>query len=171
MRLKYPFDCTFIDYPDNESCAVIIYIMGCENSCNGCHNIQFKDYDYSIGTKEMEVNEIVNELIIACNRNRTDKIVISGGECLSKRNIETTKQILEKMFEKYKISLYTSYGKYYIIENEVKGFTFVKSGLYDVTLKQESKKTNDYIMFASKNQILYDENLNQLSNEGIYYFN
>lgn len=50
------------------------------------------------------------------------------------------------------------------------GFKFIKCGVFDKTKFIGSKKTDDYIQFATSNQELYNEFLELISHDGIYYF-
>ncbi len=170
MNVKYPFTSTFLDYPDNESIAVLVYFMGCEQNCKGCHNPDFKNVDYNIGTKNLSEDSIIEEIEIQCKRNLTNKVVLSGGDPLHPANINGVKNILDKIGMKYDFCLYTSYEKCYIIESKISGFSFVKSGIFIEDLYQEPDKTDENIKFASKNQKLYDADLNLISENGIYFF-
>ena len=50
------------------------------------------------------------------------------------------------------------------------GFKFIKCGVFDKTKFIGSKKTDEYIQFATSNQELYNEFLELISHDGIYYF-
>jgi organic radical activating enzyme len=169
--VAYPLGTTFIDYPDNESLAVIIYFMGCEQNCKKCHNPDFRDPYFHIGTKVLKLDIILNELMIFCNRNKTDKIVLSGGDPLHPNNAAFTKILLEELTKGYKVAIYTSYSKECIQALEIKGFTYIKSGVFNENLYQTPIKTDAFIRFASKNQNLYDADFNLISQAGTHYFN
>ena len=41
---------TFLDYPDCESHAIIVYFPGCHHNCKGCHSPKLKDHNYKNST-------------------------------------------------------------------------------------------------------------------------
>jgi organic radical activating enzyme len=170
LNISYPLSTTFIDYPDNESIAVLIYFMGCDKNCKGCHNPGFRNPYFSTGTKSINTETIVNEIESFCARNKTNKIVLSGGDPFYPTNIDGVKEIIKSLTDRYKIIAYTSYEKEYIISNNITGFTYIKSGVYNHDLYQTPEKTDSFIRFSSKNQNLYDSNLQLISSNGIYYF-
>jgi organic radical activating enzyme len=167
IKIVYPFNYTFIDYPDNESVSILLYFYGCDNGCFNCHN---KNIDNNTNYKEFTIDEILKELYISSNKLKTNKIVFSGGDCLYRNNINFTKELLNKLKFNYDICIYTGYNLGYIKRNNIRGFKFIKIGKYENKIKQESFKTDDFIQFASRNQNLYDSNLKLLSNNGIYFF-
>jgi organic radical activating enzyme len=171
INIAYPLGTTFIDYPDNESLAVIVYFMGCEQRCKRCHNPDFIDPNFSIGIKKLDLKTALKEIKSSCYRNHTNKIVLSGGDPLHPNNIISVKLLLEEIENLYNVVIYTSYEKGYITENNVHGFTYLKSGVFNDSLYQTPEKTDTYIKLASKNQKLYDADLNLLSCGGVYYFN
>jgi anaerobic ribonucleoside-triphosphate reductase activating protein len=170
FNIAYPLSSTFIDYPDNESIAVVIYFMGCEQNCIGCHNPKFRDICNKENTIHIGVNDLLSIIYEGCTRNKTNKIVFSGGDPLHPENIEGVKELLDKLRDLYKIVLYTSYDIEYIKEKDVEGFSFIKSGVFNKDLYQASDKNDQCMVFASKNQKLYDNKLNLLSTEGVYHF-
>lgn len=169
-RILQPIQTTWLDYPDNESLAIIVCMMGCEHKCPDCHNLLFQNFNYDIGTKEYNINEFINEIKNLSIRNRTNKIVLSGGDVLHPKNIEFTKEFLNRMKDDYQICIYTGYNIEYVKNNNVKGYTFIKCGLFNKNLYVKSDKTDDYIQFASTNQKLYDKDNILLSKNGRYYF-
>jgi len=167
-KINYPLSYTFIDYPDNESMAIILYFYGCDNGCFNCQNEnKLNNLDF----KEVGIENIIKDIYILSTKLKTNKIVFSGGDCLYKNNIRFTKELLDKLKFDYDICIYTGYNTMYIKQNNIKGFKFIKIGKYVDNLKQDSFKTDDFIQFASKNQNLYDSDLKLLSNNGIYFFN
>jgi organic radical activating enzyme len=169
MNIIYPFNITFLDYPDDISHAIIVYMMGCDNSCSDCQNLNFKSPEYSLNTKIFTVNELIKDLTVSSKTLLTNKIVLSGGDPLSIYNIKETKELLT--YKDFEFIIYTGKDIMFAIDNNVAGFKYIKCGLYNNKLKQPSEKTDEYLKFASKNQTLYDENYNEISNNGIYYFN
>jgi organic radical activating enzyme len=173
MIIKYPITYTWVDYPDDDSLALIIYMMGCTNNCYGCHNPFFKDPFY----KEVQpfvsfiegVDFISNEIKRVCNILLTNKVVLSGGDPLSIYNIEGTKSILLNN-NNIDFCIYTSMDINDVKKNNVQGFKFIKCGEYDINKAQSPEKTNKYLQFASSNQKLYNERGDLLSDNGRYYF-
>ena len=163
---------SFIDYPDNKSIALCVIIPGCVNNCAGCQNPWFQSPNPAPETvDELSIDELDKKLDKLCKLNNTNKIVLSGGDPLSPYNIEYTKSFLEKYKEKYDICIYTGHNIDYVKENNVIGFKFIKCGKFDINNKRESDKTDEKMIFASPNQELYDDKLNLISKDGIYYFN
>jgi organic radical activating enzyme len=156
---------SWIDYPDNESIAVILYFSGCNNTCEDCHNFQFmKKTDFNL-----DVNLLISNIKEKAASLKTKKIVFSGGDPLYQKNAALTKILLQQLND-YDICIYTGYGIETVKEFEVTGFKFVKCGKYEKQLRQASEKTDKYIQFASTNQKLYDSNLTLLSKDGRYIF-
>lgn len=171
IRLLNNFQTTWLDYPDNESLAVIICMLGCDNCCKGCQNSELKDYQYkNNAVSEYTVNELVEALQAECLKQRTNKVVFSGGDPLSCFNIENTKKLLEILGNNLDICVYTGHSIEYCKSNNVKGFTFLKCGFFDLNTSRESYKTDDEMCFASPNQELYNGDYKLLSNNGIYKF-
>lgn len=154
---------TFLDYPDNESLAVIFYMNGCEHNCLNCQN---KDLQKSCKYSKT----IINEIIDYCNRNKTNKIVLSGGDPLYKTNIDLTNKIIDTYKDKYDICIYTGYDIEYIKKVLHSGFKFIKSGKYIEQFKQLSEKTDEYIQLASSNQNFYNNCYIQISQNGKLFF-
>lgn len=161
---------SFLDYPDNESLAVCVVMIGCDNNCPGCQNPLLRNPEYSNGTREITKEDLVSEIILQCNRNMTNKVVLSGGDPLFPGNIETTKYILEKLGKTHDICVYSGHDVNYAKLNGIKGFKFLKVGYYDQQNSRISRKDDYEIVFASPNQELYDENYNLVSKDGIYEF-
>lgn len=159
---------TFLDYPSNIDNAILIMFVGCEHNCPYCQNKELQDPHFNNNTRILKFNEFKKELGAFSLRNRTNKIVLSGGDPLYHSNIRDIKEILD--MQGYEITIYTGYGINYVKENKIDNFTFIKTGKYDEELKQEVIKTDKFIKFASTNQELYDKNFNLLSKDGIYYF-
>lgn len=169
VRIFKVFTPSFIDYPDNESCAICVVMMGCTNKCNGCQNPDFKNPLYDIGTIEVSINDLYKKLKETCQKYRTNKVVLSGGDPLSCYNIEFTKELLlrNNIFD---FCIYTGHNIEYVKSNNVKGFNFIKCGLFDIKNFRQSNKTDNQMIFASPNQKLYDGEYKLLSENGIYEF-
>ena len=165
---RYYISSTFLDYPDNSSLSIIIYLSGCSHNCKGCHSpkTQEKVPNYP----ELE-NEILIKLEAAFNMYRTNKLVISGGNPLDQHNLWLTKAICNHFNNKF-ICIYTG-----DLINDVKRegikADFIKCGEYMEKYKQVSEKTNTYIQFASSNQELYsyyEGDYHLVSNNGRFLF-
>lgn len=163
MGIVLPFSQTWTDYPDPISNAVLIYFTGCCHNCKDCHNSNLQHY----GDFEINSEEIITQIKSELKKNRTNKVVLSGGDPLHPLNINITKKILEQDFD---TCIYTGYDFSYVKENSIRGFKFIKCGKYDKDLKQESRKTDDYISFGSTNQELYNQYFNLISKDGKHTF-
>ena len=164
-KILFPIKETFIDYPDNESNALIIYFMGCSHNCGGCQNPDFQNMHYNNNTINVDSNILDSIIQDGFKRYNTNKIVLSGGDPLYSKNIEYTKELVLK----YDVCIYTGYEMEYV-HKFISGYKFIKCGKYIEELHQLSEKTNQYIKFASTNQKLYNSKEKLLSVNGIYYF-
>lgn len=173
IKVLYPFQQTFLDYPDNISHAVLVYFLGCEHPCYACQNIYLKDLNYSKGVVSYDIyRTLAQDIEENLNKYRTNKIVLSGGDPLFKNNINFVRLFLHYAnLSGWDVIVYTGYDIEYVKEKYIENFTYIKCGQYDLSKKQESKKTNDYIQFASKNQKLYNSKYELISDDGKYYFN
>jgi organic radical activating enzyme len=170
MRVKFPLNTTWIDYPDDCSEAVIIYIMGCEHKCKACQNPKFQNANYPL-SQVINPYELSQEINSVCTKIHSTKAVISGGDSLSDSNLEETKELLVYLaLYGIDVCLYTGYDIGRIIDEDVWFFEFVKVGKYLEQYKQQSEKMDEYIQFASRNQELYDSRCTLISNNGRYVF-
>ena len=172
LKVKYPFEISFLDYPSPEGWAVMLYIPGCEHNCKNCHSPDLQDFNYSYNIKNFNMDELIREIRLTCLRNNTDKIVLTGGDPLHPKHLQNVKYLLELLYKyKFKICIYTGYDINYIKEQDIKYFEFIKCGKYIENLKQKSEKTDNKFTLASKNQKIYNTQLQELTIDGIYYFN
>jgi anaerobic ribonucleoside-triphosphate reductase activating protein len=170
IRCIYPFTESFLDYPDNESNCISIYILGCEHNCKDCSNPNFQNINYeSKDVLKIDVNNFFQLLKNFTEKRYTKKITLLGGDPLFSTNLIFTKELLIKNIF-YDICIYTGYEIDYLKKHNIKGFSYVKCGRYDISLQQKSFKNDNMIQFASKNQKLYDKDFNLLSYDGIYKF-
>lgn len=170
-KVVYPFSYTFLDYPNNESGAILIYFLGCNHNCKNCQNADFQNYDYvSDYTKEFNMKEFYKEIESACKKNNTNKIIFSGGDPLSPYHLDFVRTFLKKYCSIFDIIVYTGYGIDYIKKHKVEGFKFIKTEKYKENESQESIKTDSYIQFASRNQVLYNNLYMPVSRNGRHYF-
>ena len=170
VRIMDEIVSSFIDYPDNSSIALCVVVMGCGHNCPGCQNPLFQNPNYEQGTRIVTVESLVNELKTRCKREHTNKIVLSGGDILFKTNIDFTKELLNKMSDNYDFCLYTGYNIDYVKTNDIKGYKFIKCGVFDKTKYVKPDKTDDFIQFASTNQKLYNYKNELISINGRYNF-
>ena len=169
MRILNSLSLTFLDYPDPVSHAIIIYFVGCDNGCEGCHNPEFKDY-YHTDSQEVSVINL-NELIIPfAFRSKTTKLVFSGGDPLFLNNIKGVNTFIREYKDSFDICIYTGKSIEFVKQNVEQGFKFVKVNQFDIFKKRESKKTDDFFQLSSDNQEIYNFEYNCLTENGIYYF-
>ena len=101
MRLVYPFSTTFLDYPDPEDQAILVYFSGCEHDCAGCHSFSLQNYNN--GRRFDTWDEVDKILSIVCRLHRTDKVILSGGDPLAPKNIQLVKDLLTNTCRDYMI--------------------------------------------------------------------
>ena len=170
VNVFYPFSITFVDFPNPEKHALLVYFMGCSHKCLNCQNPQFKDYNYRISTKILKLRPFLNEIDTLLLKNKTNKIVFSGGDPLHPNNLTFVTNYLLIKQSTIGVCIYTGYDIEYVKQNNVKGFEYIKCGKYDWFNNRFSEKTDEYIKFSSTNQKLYDSDYNLISSQGIYYF-
>ncbi len=165
IKIAYPFQQTFLDYPDNYSTCVICYFIGCPHSCQFCHNKEFNlNSQYRVFKN---VKMYYNYLIIVSRKCKTNKLVLSGGQPL--QHIQFIKQFLA--YNKYfDVCIYTGYDIQFVKENNITGFKYIKCGQYDYTNKQQQVKFDQFMTLASTNQNFYDSEYNKISENGILKF-
>jgi len=163
-RLCVPFKTSFLDYPTNDHC-ISIYFTGCGFNCKGCQNKSLQDPSYDVWAQDMTAKDILDKLGSEYKRHRTKKVCLLGGDPLYKTNIDVTKQLLyiNKIFE---FCLYTGYDLEFIKENNIKGFTYLKTGQYFDQYSQLSEKNDKYYQLSSTNQKIYDKDFTLLSKNG-----
>lgn len=167
MNVILPFSMSFLDYFDNYSHAIVVYIMGCNNNCLKCQNKDFQDANYNSSVK-VSVNDFKKYLDYFSDKYKTNKVVLLGGDPLFNKNIEEVKEVL--LYTVYDFAIYTGYNIEYVIKNDVKNFKFLKCGKYEESYKQDPMKNDDFMILASKNQKVYDKNFNLISNNGVLKF-
>ena len=156
---------SFLDYPDNSSLSLIFYMPGCNRNCNGCQNIDLQKFEGYFETT------ILTDLLYSyCEKAKTNKLCLQGGDPLYKENLYFTKYILAKLSNLLDICIYTGATISQVKKLGIEGFKFIKCGQFDKTKFIGSKKTDEYLQLASSNQQLYDKDLNLISKDGIYYF-
>lgn len=170
MKIIYPPDTTWMDYPDNHSQALLVYTIGCNHNCSECHNPELQKVDYSENVIEISDSKTLYEIIKeSSKKERTNKIVFSGGDPIHYNNLEVIRDFLltKKDFD---ICLYTGHNVKKVKEIGIKNFSFLKCGKYKKNKKQKSEKTDEKISFSSSNQKLYNSKFELISNFGVYIF-
>lgn len=155
---------TFLEYPDNSSIATIFYFSGCDRNCEGCQNTSLKEYT------PLDEKEVLSGIVNYSKRLKTNKVVLCGGDPLYKKNLDLTRKILYNLGNDFDICIYTGALIDEVKKLNLTGFKFIKCGVFDKTKFIGSKKTDEYIQFATSNQELYNEFLELISHDGIYYF-
>ena len=158
---------TFLDYPDPESNAIIVYFSGCNHHCPGCHSPLLQmDVNYT-ETKE----EMCNRIKDLAKRADTNKLVFLGGDPLFDKNIVFTKYFCNELGKTFDICIFTGYDIDYVKKLALSNVKYYKCGIFDKNLARESKKTDTIYVLASSNQDFYDSNYIKLSENGILTFN
>jgi len=175
VNIIHPIPVSFLDYPDKESLCLSVYMMGCSNNCIRCHNKEFQDYDYDVGTALLGPLDLFYVLKDASERNfNTKKVCLLGGDPLSGNNVFFTIEFLkinEVMWGRYfDICLYTGCTYTEVPEIIKQRCEFIKTGKYSHKNRLKPEKTNKYIQFGSSNQKLYNKNGSILTEKGRYYF-
>ena len=169
IKIVYPFTYTWLDYPDDCSYALIATCLGCDNNCSGCQNKELQNYNLDEEFNEnfkfcsTTVEDFYSALCLGCNKNKTNKVVLSGGDFLFYKNLPFTKELLKINNRYLDICIYTGHTIEYVKQHKIEGFSFIKTGKYDITCKQESVKNDKYFQLASSNQEIYDSNFNLLT--------
>ena len=166
-RLVNEFTGSFLDYPSKDGICLSLYFTGCQGLCPDCQNKDLQDPNH--GTL-FEIENLINRISHEAKRLRTNKIILLGGDPLFPTNIDFVRELLYRTHKKFDYCLYTGYDVNFVFTNEIRYFKFLKTGLYDGSLAQQSLKTDDYFQLASKNQKIYDEDFHLLSTDGILYF-
>ena len=162
------FETTFLDYPSPDDIAVVVIMSGCPHHCPGCQNplLQQEHDPFDLDFQ----NEIIEHIKDQCKRNETNKIVLSGGDCLDPCNRDLTAYICFILGSTHDICIYTGYSYEEVKNMQIKGYKYVKCGKFDKDHTQVSEKTDEYIQFVNKTQNLFNEAGEQLSIEGRFYF-
>lgn len=162
------YETTFTDYPNAEDIAILVFFSGCSHHCPMCQNPELQKLHAVFSKKKNE--EIIATITKMCKNNNTNKIVLSGGDCLHECNLPTTKYILQKLSNKYDFMIYTGYSIAEVINKGVVGYKYIKCGKYNHNNRQTVEKTDEYIQFVNATQNLYNHLGEQISTNGRYYF-
>ena len=157
---------TWLDYPDPESNAVIIYFRGCEHHCKGCHSTVLQQFcEYSESNQE-----ILEKIIDFCKRAGTNKLVFLGGDPLYSKNLDLTTFLVDNLNKNYDICIFTGYDIDYVKNLKLNNVKYYKCGKFDINQQRKSGKTDNEYILASPNQNFYNGNYEQLSTNGILKF-
>lgn len=87
------------DFINGEGVSVSLWIQGCPHHCKGCHNPEQWSFD---GGKEIDINELLNEIFAAIEANGIQRnFSVLGGEPLAPQNVENTYYILRQVKQKF----------------------------------------------------------------------
>lgn len=177
MRIA-SIDLGFSEFPVADQWSVNVYVSGCENNCENCHNKHIQDFTY--GTV-LSANSLVKSIHSYSIRTHTKSIVLLGGDPLHPYNrpdVEETCKILHQ--EGYNICVYTGYilDELKNIDVLSKYIRFLKTGRYLENMAQKPGKsfiikggeTVNILTLGSKNQNMYEminTKLTQISKDGI----
>lgn len=157
---------TWLDYPDPESNAIIVYFCGCEHHCKGCHSpLLQSSYEYSESNQD-----ILEKIIDYSKRADTNKLVFLGGDPLYSKNLNLTTFLVNNLSKDYDICIFTGYDIEYVKKLDLHNIKYYKCGKFDIDNQRKSMKTDEEYVLASPNQNFYDGNYNQLSTNGILKF-
>lgn len=165
-----PLDVSYTDYPDPHASAVVVYIYGCEHNCPECHNHSLQNVIDDGASIVVDCPTLVNMVREACNKHRTNKVVLMGGDPLAPMNITVVKSFLEAVVNEFDVCVYTGYSAAYVEEHGVNGFAYIKCGRFEAAHKRAAKKTDRSFTLASPNQDFYDSRLRRVSRRGVFNF-
>lgn len=157
---------TFLDFPNAEDIAVIIFTYGCSHACPGCHSLdlQFWHEDDTL----MTASDALEAIKERCRRNNTNKVVFSGGDPLYHFGDKGSEQCMEIMHvisdlqeAGYSCCVYTGfyYSQVLDIYHKFDPFNYfthpdyLKCGEFEANKKMtEWGKTDDDFTLATTNQ-------------------
>lgn len=161
------YDCSFIDYPDPTDWANIFYFAGCQHNCKSCQNKDLQNFKKG---KEISPKDLYTLASTLSEKNKTKKLVFSGGDPLSIYNINDIKYFSQQYGKEFDICIYTGYDINYVKQNKIIGFKYIKCGPFVEEHQRESGNFEKKFILASPNQNFYDANYNQISKEGILFY-
>lgn len=168
MQALFPFESTFLDFPDAESEAVMVFFCGCDHSCPGCQNPELRYIDsLDKGRQFFTESSLYEALKTACERHRTRKVVFTGGDPLSSRNRAFVRAFLASYGQEFDVVVYTGYTRVEVLRMDVRRFKFLKCGRYDETCRLESGKSDHQFVLASSNQEFVNSCFEVISTDGV----
>lgn len=149
---------TFLDYPDNKSLAIIVFLEGCSHNCKGCQSPSLqkpnqKDF--------ISVGELTLKILDYSKRcGGTKKLVLSGGDPYYYGG-ECKDLIINLNQLGFEICVYTGYTidkiKELYYNNVSLGPKYIKAGSYREDLRDLASGKNEYeFRLASTNQRFYE---------------
>ena len=176
---------TFLDYPDDESLAMIVFTELCNHAF--CYNCQNKELQEGNPDHLRTIDEALDMIRTYSKRmGNCKKLVLSGGDPMCNRPA-IFKVIDTLVKEGFDICMYTGYTieevnlffKKYEEENNIKTDKplFIKAGRFEELLLDPNRgKSEDKFVLASTNQAFYKwdglRNLYyQVSEGNVLYFN
>lgn len=165
-KYKIVLEETYLDYPSPDGNAVIIYMIGCEHHCLGCHSpLLQQNLEYAESNQE-----ILEKIQNYAQRADTNNLVFLGGDPMYSKNLTLTTFLVNNLKDGFNICIFTGYDIDYVKKIGLKGVKYWKCGKFDQTKIRQSAKTDDEYILASPNQDFYDGNYNKLSENGILTF-
>ena len=129
---------------DGPGIRTVLYLQGCEQRCDGCHNASTWNIDEG---KTVPIDVLCKEII---TKSMTKKITISGGEPLLQT--PAVLELIKKLkCHNFNICLYTGYELEDVPEELLEQLDYIKVGRYE---KDKRCTTIDYI--GSTNQRFID---------------
>jgi organic radical activating enzyme len=168
MLRTLPLIDSWLDYPDKESLAVCVCFAGCSHNCRLCHNRALQNYNNPTCTAWENPDDLYNEIVFWCKKNRTDKVVFTGGDPLFEKNRREVSYLSRILSTDFDICIYTGFDI-----DDVKGFNldlrfkYIKCGKFDASSSRPSIKTDKELCLASPNQAFYDEDYKLISKNGV----
>lgn len=168
FSVSLPLSITWTDFPDKESCAVIVYFSGCSHNCPGCQNPELQDSNYG---EKVDYDKLRDMIFKEAKKAHTNKIVLSGGDPYFQPTLELNELVYGLIFNGFKVCIYTG-ADFESVYKKIPHATYYKCGKYDETQKENQwGKFSDKMVFVSKNQKLYDNKGKLISVNNVYYFN
>ena len=98
----------YFDTANAPGLSTVLFVSGCENYCDGCHNKETWDFNYGKPFTKEEENKIINSL----KNPHIKNFVISGGDPCHPKNIETIIKLCKEVRKEcplINIVVYTGY--------------------------------------------------------------
>lgn len=167
FNIVFPLTHSFMDYPDKLSGCISVFIAGCSWGCKNCQNKELQN-PKAPASEETTAKELFQKIVSTSDKWRTNKVALMGGDPLYPPNIKATKELLDLLnYNKFETIIYTGYSIDYVQKNNIVGWTYLKSGLYEEGSKQVSEKTDDFFILGSKNQKIYNNTFKSLTQNGV----
>lgn len=167
LTISPPLSITWTDFPTKSDCAVIVYFAGCKNDCPGCQNLELQNPDSGI---KIDWRDLAEAIKSEAEKAHTNKIVFSGGDPFYQPTTELDNLICHLVARNYEVCIYTGVG-IHEIHFKFPFATYYKCGKYDEQNKEKDwGKFSNKMVFATKNQRLYNKDCKQISVDNVYYF-